>query len=167
MFRGNIPESAAGYDPHRRWCDRFHLCHISFKLTRSRSEKLQAIASPWAEMVHSMQDRHVSDEGGLAHVLEWDTKRGRDFQCLANFIFCCDGLPKQTIPTHQKMEKFLVRPDAPSPAFKQAIGEVLTEFYYIATEHKLRDGFTKIGKRLAPVEFVYIGSFFATFPSQA
>jgi hypothetical protein len=120
---------------------------------------LQAITSPWADWVNIMQERHISNEFGLAHVLEWDTKRGRDFQCLANFIYCCDGLPKQMMPTHQKMEKFLARPDEPLAAFKHAINEVMTEFYYIATERKLYDAFKKITKRLAPVEFVFIGSY--------
>jgi hypothetical protein len=127
------------------------------------AEKLQAIASPWTTLINFLQDRHVSNEGGLAHVLEWDTKRGRDFQCLAHFIYCCDGLPERLIPTHQKMEKFLTRTDQPDPSFKTTINDVLDEFYFIATEKRLQDAFKRIEKRLAPVEFVFIGSVLCLF----
>jgi hypothetical protein len=128
-------------------------------LTALPSEKLQAIASPWAEWVTDLSMRHIANEGGLGHHLDWDNKRGRDFQCLAQLIYCCDSLPAKLIPTHQKMEKWLVRTDNPQHNFKTSINDVLNEFYYIATEKKLQDAFKKIDKRLAPVEFVFIGWF--------
>ena len=108
-------------------------------------------------MINDFQLRHVSNEGGLSSKLEWDTKRGRDFQCLANFIYCCDGLPKQLIPSHQKMEKFLTQSNPPSATFKSDLNLVLNEFYFLATEKHLNIGFTQIEKRIAPVEFVFIG----------
>jgi hypothetical protein len=122
------------------------------------AEKLQAVASPWTDWVNDLELRHVANEGGLTKVLQWDTKRGRDFQCLAQFIYCCDGLPNHLIPTHQKMERWLTRMDSPAQSFRVAINGVLDDFYYIATDKRLSSGFTKINKKLAPVEFVFIGS---------
>jgi hypothetical protein len=121
-------------------------------------EKLQAIASPWAEWVSELETKHVICDGGLAQVLEWDTKRGRDFQCLAHFVYCCEGFPDQhLLPTAAKMEKWLTREDSPTHGFKVTINDVLTMFYYIASTPKFNKGFKLIDKRLAPVEFVFIG----------
>ena len=55
------------------------------------------------------------------------------------------------------MEKWLLRVDSPTPSFKLLINEVLTEFWHIATTPHLKYGFTSINKRLAPVEFVFVG----------
>jgi hypothetical protein len=93
----------------------------------------------------------------LSQVLQWDTKRGRDFQCIAQFVYCCDGLPDHLFPTAQKMEKWLTRVDKPTPAFKSLINEVLRQFWVIAMTPNLKYAFTNIDKRLAPVEFVFVG----------
>lgn len=55
------------------------------------------------------------------------------------------------------MEKWLSRVDPPSPSFKHEIEEVLREFWNIAANPELNAGLKKIGKRLAPVEFIFIG----------
>lgn len=138
-------------------------------------EKMQAISSPWATLVlhvlnwiiqaelcfrwiSYLEDKHVKVEGGLSEVLEWDTKRGRDFQNIAYLVYCCDGLPDtENIPTSAKMEKWLSRVDPPSQSFKHEIEEVLREFWNIAANPELNAGLKKIGKRLAPVEFIFIG----------
>jgi hypothetical protein len=44
-------------------------------------------------------------EGGLSTALVWDTTRGREFQNVAQFVYCCDGYPDaQNVPTAPKME---------------------------------------------------------------
>lgn len=96
-------------------------------------------------------------ENGLSHVLEWDTKRGRDYQNLAHFIFCCDRLPIEDLPTTQKLEVWLSREDPPTESFKKDIEAVLTDFWNMATDRSLNDAFRLINKRIAPVEFVFIG----------
>jgi hypothetical protein len=96
-------------------------------------------------------------ENGLSHVLEWDTRRGRDYQNLAHFIYCCDRLPVEDLPTPQKLEVWLARVDPPSESFKRDIEEVLTDFWNMATDKTLNDAFRRINKRIAPVEFVFIG----------
>jgi hypothetical protein len=118
---------------------------------------LQAISSPRAEWISDLELRHVNTEGGLAEVLEWDTKRGRDFQCIAQLVYCCDSLPEHALPTAQKLEKWLLGSDKPNQAFKAQINDVLTEFGYIAMTPGLNAAFEQVDKRVAPVEFVFIG----------
>lgn len=156
----NLPKGAVGYDPHSsRLVKPFVLplsTHPQFFVCIS--EKLQAIASPWAEWISDLENRHVAAENGLSQVLQWDTKRGRDFQCIAQFVYCCSGLPEKLFPTAQRMEKWLIRVDSPPPLFKTTINEVLTDFWHMATDSKLKYGFTTIDKRLAPIEFVFVGA---------
>ena len=97
------------------------------------------------------------DNRGLGSVLEWDTSRGRDFQCIAQLIYCCDGLPEHLVPTAQKLEKWLKRGDKPPPKFMTHINDVLSEFWHIATKSELNHAFTQVDKRVAPVEFVFVG----------
>ena len=73
-------------------------------------------------------------------------------------VFCCDLLPEQALPTAAKLEKWLSRADKPNQAFKNNIGDVLNEFGYIATTPGLRTAFEQVDKRVAPVEFVFIGT---------
>ena len=96
-------------------------------------------------------------DGGLSDVLEWDTKRGRDFQNIEHMVFCCDGLPDELLPTAQKIEKWISRIDNPPEQFKADIEEVLTAFWRIASNKKYNEAFTKITQRIAPVEFIFIG----------
>lgn len=119
---------------------------------------MQAISSHWADWIADLELRHVNCEGGLAQVLEWDTRRGRDFQCLAQLVFCCDLLPEHGLPTAAKLEKWLSRVDKPTQSFKNHIGDVLDEFGYIATTPELNSAFEQVDKRVAPVEFVFIGT---------
>ena len=104
-----------------------------------------------------LESRHITVENGLSHVLEWDTKRGRDYQNLAHFIFCCDRLPVEDLPTTHKLELWLSQGSPPMESFKKEIEDVLTDFWNMATDRSLNEGFRLINKRIAPVEFVFIG----------
>ena len=107
--------------------------------------------------ITQLEARHVAVDGGLSDVLEWDTKRGRDFQNIAHMVFCCDGLPSELLPTAQKIEKWISRIDKPPEQFKADIEEVLTAFWRIASSKNYDEAFTKITQRIAPVEFIFIG----------
>jgi hypothetical protein len=110
--------------------------------------------------ISELDSKHVQVEGGLTDVLEWDVKRGRDFQNIAYLVYCCDGLPDlENIPTAQKMEKWLSRVDQPPEKFKADMEQVLKEFWNIAANPDLSAGLKKVGKRLAPVEFIFIGEY--------
>ena len=119
---------------------------------------MQAIASPWADWISDLELRHVNCDGGLAEVLEWDTRRGRDFQCIAQMVYCCDLLPDHALPSAQKLEKWMSRVDKPNQVFKNNIGDALNEFGYLAMTAGLNMGFEQVDKRVAPVEFVFIGT---------
>ncbi|KAJ7047286.1 hypothetical protein C8F04DRAFT_1246961 [Mycena alexandri] len=133
----------------------FQRVQLGMQLTTA--EKLAAVDSPWAEWIARLEGRHISIEGGLSQVLDWDTRRGREFQNCAHFVYCCDGIPDHNVPTSAKMEKWLSRVDPPGDQFKRDIDNALNEFGRIATDPALRMGFTKVSKRIAPVEFVFIG----------
>jgi hypothetical protein len=55
------------------------------------------------------------------------------------------------------MERWMSRIDTPGEQFMVDIEGVLREFWNIASSPELNEGFTKIAKRLAPVEFVFVG----------
>ncbi|KAJ7498833.1 hypothetical protein FB451DRAFT_11880 [Mycena latifolia] len=130
---------------------------VQLGMPLTTAEKLAAIDSSWAEWISKLESRHISIEGGLSTALDWDTKRGREFQNVAQFVYCCDGYPEsQNVPTAPKMESWLSRLDAPGEQFKKDIDDALDEFGRLATDSHLNMGF-KIGRKLAPVEFVYIG----------
>ncbi|TFK75833.1 hypothetical protein BDN72DRAFT_831277 [Pluteus cervinus] len=130
---------------------------VQLGMTLTAAEKLQAISSPWAEWISDLESRHVSVEGGLSELLEWDTKRGRNFQNIAHLVYCCDGVEEEALPTAQKIEKWLVRVDKPGDQFKSDIDIVLRQLWNIASSPALSTAFRSIGKRLAPVEFIFIG----------
>ncbi|KAF9244925.1 hypothetical protein BU15DRAFT_85765 [Melanogaster broomeanus] len=136
---------------------------VQLGMSLTAAEKLQAISSPWGEWIGDLETRHVNCEGGLGEVLLWDTKRGRDFQCIAQLVYCCHSLPDHALPTAHKLEKWLSRGDKPNQAFKTQINDVLTEFGYIAMTPELNAAFTKVDKRVAPVEFVFIGTLLYIF----
>ncbi|KAG6334250.1 hypothetical protein ID866_4841 [Astraeus odoratus] len=131
---------------------------VQLGMSLTAAEKLQAISSPWSEWLADLHNMHVNMEGGLAQALEWDTKRGRDFQCIAQMVYCCDSLPDQALPTAQKLEKWLSRVDKPTQAFKKHIGDALNAFWHIANTESLNNAFKQVEKRVAPVEFVFIGT---------
>lgn len=131
---------------------------VQLGMTLTAAEKLQAICSSWAEWIADLHTRHVNSEGGLAQVLQWDTKRGRDFQCIAQMVFCCDSLPDHALPTAQKLERWLSRVDKPGQVFKTQIINALNAFWHIASSEGLNAAFQQVDKRVAPVEFVFIGT---------
>ncbi|KAG6890539.1 hypothetical protein C0992_000799 [Termitomyces sp. T32_za158] len=131
---------------------------VQMGMILTAAEKLQALSSPWAHWIRELERRHVGVEGGLATVLEWDTKRGRDFQNIAYLVCCCDFLPaKEEIPTATSMMKWIEREDPPTEQFKNDIRDVLLDFWKIGNDKDLSYGLKKIGSRLAPVEFIFVG----------
>lgn len=133
--------------------------HLSFS-----AEKLQAISSPWGAWISSLESKHVHIENGLRELFQWDVARGRDFQNIAHLIYCCDKLEnedRQELPTASKIDVWLRRTDEPDPRFQKRINDVLDFMTYLAGRDARRDGlvngFVAVGKRVAPVEFVFIG----------
>ena len=122
------------------------------------TEKLQAIASPWSGWISDLSRRMLTSEGGLQSKVEVEFGRGRDFQVLASLIYCCESIPSRALANSSKLEAFLSRMDEPRAEFKKRIEDVLTTFWHIADRPELNAAFTSIKKRVAPVEFVFIGT---------
>lgn len=114
---------------------------------------------PLVRWIWHLESKHISLENGLGEKLQWDTKRGREFQNLAHMIFCCHGLPEQYLPSPQKMEKWMARVEEPPREFRDQMDDVLRCLWVLATDPRYNQAFAgkKITQRIAPVEFVFIG----------
>jgi len=126
-------------------------------MTLTAAEKLQALDSPWTNWLAYITPQHVLSAGGHSTIIDWDTSRGRDFQCIAQMVYCCDGLPDYLLPTAQKLEKWLVRIDPPTESFMTRVDKALSEFWYLASTKGYDKGLKGFERRVAPVEFVFIG----------
>jgi len=72
-------------------------------------------------------------------------------------VYCCDSLPDHALPTAQKLERWLSRVDKPGQVFKTQVIDALNAFWHIASSEGLNAAFQQVDKRVAPVEFVFIG----------
>ncbi|KAG6857101.1 hypothetical protein H0H87_009662 [Tephrocybe sp. NHM501043] len=153
--KAEIPESQRErFLDHSMTCGEYSLDHTV------ASEKLQALSSPWAQWIRDLERQHVSVDGGLASVLDWDVKRGRDYQNIAHLVCCCDYFPdKEETPTTASITKWISREDPPTEQFKSEITKVLVDLWQIGSNEDLNEGLKskKIGSRIAPVEFIFIG----------
>lgn len=77
---------------------------------------------------------------------------------IAQFVYCCDELTGQPFPTQPKLEQWLCSTAEPTPRFKDDIKAVMERFHHLAVTDGLDIGFKQIANRVAPVEFVFIGT---------
>ncbi|KAF7332078.1 DUF262 domain-containing protein [Mycena kentingensis (nom. inval.)] len=121
------------------------------------AEKLAAVNSPWQEYIADLEQRYIMNDGGLADTIDYESKRGRQFQNVAQLVFCCDGYPAAELsPTAMSLYKWLSRPDKPSGELKQAIEGVMQDYIELASDPTYKSTAFS-GKRISPVEFVFIG----------
>ncbi len=85
------------------------------------------------------------------------SKRGQDFQLIAGLVYCCDQYPEQAQPSSKNLERWLTSDAEPPQQFKETILSVFRALWHIATDAKLKYGFSDIKKRVAPAEFVFTG----------
>lgn len=135
--------------------DIFQRVQLGMPLTAA--EKLQAIASTRATWITTLSHMRLISDEGLGQKINVDLKRGRDFQSLAQFIFCCESLPELQTPSAQKIEAWISQKTEPTAAFKKAIDDTLGAFWYMAGETAYNRGFVQFEQRVAPVEFMFIG----------
>ncbi|EPS97578.1 hypothetical protein FOMPIDRAFT_99127 [Fomitopsis schrenkii] len=135
--------------------DIFQRVQLGVPLTAA--EKLQAIASPLADFIGELDARYINCDNGLTTIIDVDMRRGRDFQTLAQFVYCCWFYPERMAPSAPKMEQWLSNDEEPDGVFKTAMKEALTKFWHIGDTKSLNYPFTRIQKRVAPIEFVFIG----------
>ncbi|KAH9953921.1 hypothetical protein BGW80DRAFT_1191479 [Lactifluus volemus] len=133
---------------------------VQLGVSLTSAEKLQAIASPWANYITHLEKTHVTIDGGLVDQIAFDDTRGRAFQNVAQLVYCCSGLPaNQYVPTAAKLDKWLNAPGGgrPTEAFQDAMAVVLGRLWEIARDPELDAPFRRFTAKIAPIEFVFIG----------
>ncbi|KAH9962556.1 hypothetical protein BGW80DRAFT_864202 [Lactifluus volemus] len=134
---------------------------VQLGVSLTSAEKLQAIASPWANYITHLEKTHVTIDGGLVDQIAFDDTRGRAFQNVAQLVYCCSGLPaNQYVPTAAKLDKWLNAPGGsrPTEAFQDAMAVVLGRLWEIARDPELDAPFRRFTAKIAPIEFVFIGT---------
>ncbi|KAL7281120.1 hypothetical protein PYCCODRAFT_1412919 [Trametes coccinea BRFM310] len=135
--------------------DIFQRVQLGMPLTAA--EKLQAINSPWQEWISELETRFIVREDGLTQAIDVDVGRGRDFQLIAQLVYCCDLYPEHAQPSAKNLEKWLQRKEEPAPRFQATMKDVLTKFWHITHTEEYNYGFRNIKKRVSPAEFVFTG----------
>ncbi|KAI0063589.1 hypothetical protein BV25DRAFT_1824146 [Artomyces pyxidatus] len=132
---------------------------VQMGMSLSPAEKMQAISSPWANWINELEGRYISVSGGLADLIQFATKRGRNFQNLASMAYCALGADDDLRPVASapKLTKWLNGTDGPTEGFKSKFNSALTRLLEIAPDDTLNQAFRKIEAKVAPVEFVYMG----------
>jgi len=104
--------------------------------------------------------QHVTPDNGLQEKLPWDTKRGRSFQNVALLVYCCENVEDEVIPSVATRVEDWIRTDEPPPdRFKKKINTVFNDLWALAADEKHSKIFEYRKKRVAPVEFVFMGMY--------
>ena len=130
---------------------------LSRSFSHISPEKLQAKASSRADYIHMLSMKHVVHVEGIGSKIQFDLRRARDFQCIAQFMYCCYNLPEPLFPSSPKVDEWLLQPNDLPSAFKAAIERTLGTFWCIADKDTYNMAFTQITQRVAPIEFVFTG----------
>jgi len=130
---------------------------VQLGMSLSAAEKLQAIASPWADYVNELDLKYISISGGLASHVEFDMKRGRTFQNLASMLYCCADVELRRTPSALQLDRWLNGPEGPSPVFKSRVEHILSNLLEIASDPALNMAFAGFSAKVSPAEFVFIG----------
>ncbi|KAF8264027.1 hypothetical protein EI94DRAFT_1873093 [Lactarius quietus] len=123
----------------------------------SAAEKLQAIASPWAECVHMFCKQYFFDDAGLANV-KFNAKRGRKFRNFVSILYRCEDVDQLRTPSAAQLGKWLERPGQPSRSFQFQVERMFSDLLKIANNKTLNKGLTIFSAMVSPAEFVlFIG----------
>ncbi|OJT09386.1 hypothetical protein TRAPUB_14134 [Trametes pubescens] len=135
--------------------DIFQRVQLGMPLTAA--EKLQAISSPKQELISELEGIFIAPDDGLTQLIDVDVGRGRDFQLIAQLVYCCQQYPERAQPSAKNLERWLMDPAKPSSEFINTMNSVLRRFWFIAKTKELNYGFKSISKRVSPAEFVFTG----------
>ena len=108
------------------------------------AEKLQALSSTWVEWINSLQRKYVTEADGFNAHLDWNIKRGRDFDCLARLIYLLHNLPNLTMPGQERLHKWLKVCPEPRPSFKLHVNNILDTFVQLTSTPDLAMAFTDV-----------------------
>ncbi|THV08474.1 hypothetical protein K435DRAFT_959037 [Dendrothele bispora CBS 962.96] len=121
------------------------------------AEKLAAISSPVALWISELDEKHINVSDGLSDIIDIELKRGKNFQNMAQFVFCCHFVDDEVFPRGRKFDMFLNAQEEVAPTMKKTITNTLRRFSKLAISYNLNKAFTRLKSRVAPVEFVFIG----------
>lgn len=113
---------------------------------------MQAISSPWADLVRKAVKK-VDDS--ISNKLEWQSQRGRDFQCLASVIFLVDK-KSITFSAASSLELWMKRSTPPPKAFEEKIFDAISVFSVLLDDEKNSKNILEAGQNIA--SRVYHGS---------
>lgn len=125
-------------------------------------EKWQAFSGPWSDLVREITNEYYLCADGISDNMDLDHARGRDFQNLAQTIYCINQLPNQAHGTTMQIEKWFNKEDPPPAATRQRIRDIFKVFREIARHKQLKLPLKK-PSRVAPAEFIMIGILIATY----
>jgi len=125
------------------------------------AEKLQAISSAWVDWIIELTKRYEDFKDSIV----WDTKKARDFDCFAKAVYLIFTGKRQP-PTEPQIRKFLETQATPDQNFKREIIDVFDAFLLLTRSPELSRPFTEVGKKVAPVEFIYIAVLIAKMHNQ-
>lgn len=126
------------------------------------TEKMQAISGPWPDLVRQITNEYYLGVDGISENMDLNHARSRDFQNIAQTLYCIDQLPDQVHGTTMQVEKWLTREEEPSEATRKRMHDVFRIFREIARNKQLRTTLKK-PSRVAPAEFIMIGILIAMF----
>ena len=102
-------------------------------------------------------DASENDDPGLGKRIKWDTTRGRNFQCLAQVVYCCENEGRRSDPTAKKLFDWLSQEESPSPQLKKRVERAMQKFLEITSSKELNKPFVVMKHKVSPIEFVFIG----------
>jgi hypothetical protein len=125
------------------------------------AEKMQAVSGPWPDFVREITNEYYLCADGISENMDLNHARARDFQNLAQTIYCIDQLPNQVHGTTMQIDKWLTN-EEPSPSIRKKIHDVFRIYRDIARNKQLKIPLKK-PSRVAPAEFIMIGVLIAMY----
>ncbi|KAF8609059.1 hypothetical protein BDV93DRAFT_519081 [Ceratobasidium sp. AG-I] len=127
---------------------------VQLGMALNEAEKQKAISSPTVTWMRELVARYFEGDDGITQHLPVNTKRSKDFQCFAQYVYMANALPNFDMPLAAKLTKFLKEQDHRKPAFKKAVEKAMEELSELVQDEDL---VKMIGvSPIAPVELVHI-----------
>ena len=80
-------------------------------------------------------------------------------------IFCCFKVEDRPVPLTNSLSKWLqAQQSPPDELFKSKMEDVLRTMWVLGSDDQFNEGFIKIEKKVAPIEFVFIGTTNESYP---
>jgi hypothetical protein len=120
------------------------------------AERLQALATPWADFAHVLQKQYFDASIGLDTFIPHTTRRKETFKRIVEVMYqlhCSDHRKTPTFGS-KSLEDFLGMKGRPGQRYKKALHRVLSRYTRLARSSRHRKCFLYPSKVVAPIEFV-------------